>query len=148
MCRIYFFIFLSFACGKSIRSSWSTPPAIQIDLALVPRSDAIFVRWIAVPYLKSTGQVPVLNIQTSYLCTMMTSSNYIYVIIASLHEKNDFAEVSKNLAKCRFLNNFVGLSKLLCRTLKYNMQCCKVLTFYIATSLSVLHNLFDEFNKI
>jgi len=28
-----------------------------------------------------------------------------------MHEKNDFAEVSKNLARYRFKNNFIELSK-------------------------------------
>jgi len=28
-----------------------------------------------------------------------------------LHGKNDFAEISKNLARYRFENNFIGLSK-------------------------------------
>jgi len=31
------------------------------------------------------------------------------------HGKNDFAEISKNLARYRFENNFIGLSKLFCR---------------------------------
>jgi len=34
--------------------------------------------------------------------------------------KNDFAEVSKNLHRSK--NNFVGLSKLLCKTLKHNAK--------------------------
>jgi len=36
------------------------------------------------------------------------------VVSKYIHEKNDFAEVSKNFSRYRFENNFIELSKLLC----------------------------------
>jgi len=40
-----------------------------------------------------------------------------------LNGKNDFVEVSKNVARCRSGSNFVGSSKWLCRKLKHD-ECC------------------------
>lgn len=63
----FFFTFLPFSHSKSIGYSWSTPHATnRFCVYLIPHDVAIFVRRIAVPYLKSTGQVPAPNIQTSY----------------------------------------------------------------------------------
>jgi len=42
-----------------------------------------------------------------------------------MHGKNDFAEISKNLARYRSENNFVRSSKYLCRKLKHDKHCCK-----------------------
>jgi len=60
---------------------------------------------------------------------MNLSLRYFYgfknIYLSSLYGKNDFAEVSKNLARYRSENNFVELSKSLCRTLKHNEQYCK-----------------------
>jgi len=42
-----------------------------------------------------------------------------------MYGKNDFIEISKNLARYRSENNFVDLTKLLYRTLKCIEQCCK-----------------------
>jgi len=52
-------------------------------------------------------------------------ANLYYINITLKHEKNDFAEISKNLARYRTKNNFVELSKLLYKTLKHNEQCCR-----------------------
>lgn len=66
LCK-FFFTFLPFSHSKSIGYSWSTPHATnRFCVYLIPHDVAIFVRRIAVPYLKSTGQVPAPNIQTSY----------------------------------------------------------------------------------
>ena len=43
----------------------------------------------------------------------------------SRHGKNDFDEISKNLARCGLENNFIGPSKYLCRKFKHNEQCRK-----------------------
>jgi len=49
----------------------------------------------------------------------------LYLNITLKHKKNDFAEISKNLARYKTKNNFVELSKLLYKILKHNEQCCR-----------------------
>jgi len=61
-------------------------------------------------------------------------------------EKNDFAEISKNFARYKSENNFVELSKLLCRmssSINGDAQNFDVL----ATSLKILHNYFGGLIK-
>jgi len=52
----------------------------------------------------------VIYVQTKYFAYMAnTLLNNIQ--IPKIHGKNDFAEILKNLARCRSDNNFVGPSK-------------------------------------
>ena len=59
-----------------------------------------------------------------------------------MHAMNGFAEVSKNLTSYRFKNNFIGLSKQLCRTFKLITRMLKLFVQY-CSYLRFLHNCFD-----
>ena len=54
------------------------------------------------------------------------------------YTKKRFAEISKNLVRYRSENNFVELSKYLCRIRKL----VKMLKFLVINNLSVLHKFF------
>jgi len=57
--------------------------------------------------------------------TMLQKILTFLISLRVLHGRNNFAEVSKNLARYRGENNFVELLKLLCRKLKHDEECCK-----------------------
>jgi len=67
----------------------------------------------------------------------------------SLHPKtrgkNDFVEISKSLIGYKSENNFVKLSKLLCRLLKHNKHVTKNVDILV-TNFNIHY--FDELNKI
>jgi len=68
----------------------------------------------------------------------------IFFLHFTFLQRNNFAEIFKNLARYRFENNFV---KLLRRTLKHKSNDAKNVDI-LATNLSVLHNYFDSLTKL
>ena len=66
------------------------------------------------------------------------------LLVAFIYKKNDFAEISKNLAKYRSENNFVESSKIYSKHVVNN--AAKNVNI-VANSLSVLRNYFDSFES-